>query len=111
VTSKRQRGLTEHVADAAIDSACRLLRLPTIRSQFYAGVVRLFGERMGSDYRWALTLPQPLPAVGLVRTGGAAHIPADAVVAENAVRPAQAVSRSCDGPGLSPARSMPITTR
>ncbi|GAA4475869.1 ATP-binding protein [Phytohabitans houttuyneae] len=30
----RHRGLTEQAADAAIDSACRLLRLPTIRSQF-----------------------------------------------------------------------------
>lgn len=27
----RQRGLTEQAADAAIDSACRLLRLPSIR--------------------------------------------------------------------------------
>ena len=30
----RHRGLTEQAADAAIDSACRLLRLPTIRGQF-----------------------------------------------------------------------------
>ncbi|WP_433221162.1 hypothetical protein ACQP00_19835 [Dactylosporangium sp. CS-047395] len=30
----RHRGLTEHAADAAIDSACRLLRLATIRGQF-----------------------------------------------------------------------------
>jgi DNA replication protein DnaC len=30
----RHRGLTEQAADAAIDSACRLLRLPTIRDQF-----------------------------------------------------------------------------
>src|SRR4051794_26308246 len=30
----RHRGLTEQAADAAIDSACRLLRLPTVRSQF-----------------------------------------------------------------------------
>jgi DNA replication protein DnaC len=30
----RHRGLTEQAADAAVDSACRLLRLPTIRSQF-----------------------------------------------------------------------------
>ena len=29
----RHRGLTEQAADAAVDSACRLLRLPTIRSQ------------------------------------------------------------------------------
>jgi DNA replication protein DnaC len=30
----RHRGLTEQAADAAIDYACRLLRLPTIRGQF-----------------------------------------------------------------------------
>jgi DNA replication protein DnaC len=30
----RHRGITEQAADAAIDSACRLLRLPTIRGRF-----------------------------------------------------------------------------
>ncbi|MGH3429659.1 MAG: IS21-like element helper ATPase IstB [Mycobacteriales bacterium] len=30
----RSRGLTEQAADAAIDSACRILRLPTIRKEF-----------------------------------------------------------------------------
>src|SRR5215207_2641216 len=30
----RHRGLTEQAADAAIDTACRMLRLPTIRGQF-----------------------------------------------------------------------------
>ncbi len=34
MTATRHRGLTEQAADAAIDSACRLLRLPTIRGQF-----------------------------------------------------------------------------
>jgi DNA replication protein DnaC len=34
VTVQRHRGLTEQAADAAIDSACRMLRLPTIRTQF-----------------------------------------------------------------------------
>ena len=29
-----RRGVTEEAAAAAIDSACRLLRLPTIRAQF-----------------------------------------------------------------------------
>ena len=33
-TIPRQRGMTEQAADAAIDSACRVLRLPTIRAQF-----------------------------------------------------------------------------
>lgn len=31
-----QRGLTEEAAEAAVDQACRLLRLPTIRTQFIA---------------------------------------------------------------------------
>jgi DNA replication protein DnaC len=34
VSAQRHRGLTEQAADAAIDSACRMLRLPTIRAQF-----------------------------------------------------------------------------
>jgi DNA replication protein DnaC len=32
--SPRHRGITEQAADAAIDSACRMLRLPTIRARF-----------------------------------------------------------------------------
>lgn len=34
MTLPRQRGLTEQAADAAIDSACRLLRLLSIRNEF-----------------------------------------------------------------------------
>ena len=34
VTLPRQRGLTEQAADTAVDPACRMLRLPTIRNQF-----------------------------------------------------------------------------
>nr|WSZ11928.1 IS21-like element helper ATPase IstB [Streptomyces canus] len=34
MSSTRPRGLTEPAADAAIDAACRNLRLPTMRSQF-----------------------------------------------------------------------------
>lgn len=33
-TTLRRNGLTEQAADAAIDQACRMLRLPTMRSQF-----------------------------------------------------------------------------
>ncbi|MER6000843.1 IS21-like element helper ATPase IstB [Nonomuraea angiospora] len=33
-TMKHQRGLTEQAAEAAIDQACRMLRLPTLRAQF-----------------------------------------------------------------------------
>ncbi|GAB2464737.1 hypothetical protein GCM10027162_69320 [Streptomyces incanus] len=29
-----QRGVTEQAADAAVDTACRLLRLPSIRNEF-----------------------------------------------------------------------------
>ncbi|MFF7987771.1 IS21-like element helper ATPase IstB [Streptomyces sp. NPDC007901] len=34
MTLPRQRGLTEQAATAAIDTACRLLRLPSIRNEF-----------------------------------------------------------------------------
>jgi len=34
VTIQRHRGLTEPAADVAIDTACRVLRLPTMRGQF-----------------------------------------------------------------------------
>ncbi len=33
-TTRRRHGLTEQAADAAVDQACRMLRLPTIRGQF-----------------------------------------------------------------------------
>jgi DNA replication protein DnaC len=36
MTLNHQRGLTEPAADAAIDQACRMLRLPTLRQQFTA---------------------------------------------------------------------------
>jgi DNA replication protein DnaC len=36
MTLHHQRGLTEPAADAAIDQACRMLRLPTLRNQFAA---------------------------------------------------------------------------
>ena len=34
MTAKPRHGLTEQAADAAVDQACRMLRLPTIRAQF-----------------------------------------------------------------------------
>ncbi len=34
MSAQRHRGLSEQAADTAIDQACRMLRLPTIRSQF-----------------------------------------------------------------------------
>jgi DNA replication protein DnaC len=34
MTAKPRHGLTEQAADAAVDQACRMLRLPTIRTQF-----------------------------------------------------------------------------
>jgi DNA replication protein DnaC len=36
MTIHHQRGLTEPAAEAAVDQACRMLRLPTIRGQFTA---------------------------------------------------------------------------
>ncbi|TRO56729.1 hypothetical protein E4K73_45505 [Streptomyces sp. IB201691-2A2] len=34
MTAKRNRGLTEQAAGTAVDQACRMLRLPTIRTQY-----------------------------------------------------------------------------
>ncbi|MFB8281188.1 IS21-like element helper ATPase IstB [Nocardia colli] len=34
MSTPRRRGLTEQAADAAVDTACRMLRLPTIRAQY-----------------------------------------------------------------------------
>ncbi|WP_198655615.1 ATP-binding protein, partial [Streptomyces geranii] len=34
MSAQRHHGLTEQAADTAIDQACRMLRLPTIRGQF-----------------------------------------------------------------------------
>ena len=34
MTARPRRGLTEQAADAAVDQACRMLRLPTVRAQF-----------------------------------------------------------------------------
>jgi DNA replication protein DnaC len=34
MTMHRHRGLTEQAAQTAVDQACRMLRLPTIRGQF-----------------------------------------------------------------------------
>jgi hypothetical protein len=42
----RHRGLTEQAADAAIDTACRVLRLPTIRGQFIAAADAAEREQM-----------------------------------------------------------------
>jgi DNA replication protein DnaC len=46
VTAPRHRGLTEQAADAAIDTACRMLRLPTIRSQFPEQAAAALREQM-----------------------------------------------------------------
>lgn len=34
MTAKRNRGLTEQAVDTAVDASCRMLRLPTIRTQY-----------------------------------------------------------------------------
>jgi hypothetical protein len=34
MNAKLRHGLTEQAADAAVEQACRMLRLPTIRTQF-----------------------------------------------------------------------------
>ena len=44
-----RRGVTDHAADAAIDQACRVLRLPTIRGRF--GEIADAAEREQLTYR------------------------------------------------------------
>ena len=46
MTIQRHRGMTEQAADAAIDTACRMLRLPTIRAQFTAAADAAEREQM-----------------------------------------------------------------
>lgn len=53
MTTPRQRDLTEQAADAAIDSACRLLRLPSIRNEFSDIADRAMKDQM--TYRGFLT--------------------------------------------------------
>ena len=43
MTTKR-RGMTEEAADAAIDQACRMLRMPTIRGSFTEYADRVLAE-------------------------------------------------------------------
>ena len=45
----RARGITEEAAEAAVDTACRVLHLPTIRGQFAAGSDK--AEREQLTYR------------------------------------------------------------
>ena len=45
----RARGITEEAADAAVDTACRVLRLPTIRDQFAGAADK--AEREQLTYR------------------------------------------------------------
>lgn len=42
----RRRGMTEEAADASIDQACRMLRLPTIRTHFEANADAAAREQM-----------------------------------------------------------------
>ncbi|GAA3503463.1 IS21-like element helper ATPase IstB [Streptomyces prasinosporus] len=46
MTLPRQRGLTEQAADAAIDTACRMLRLPSIRNEFSDITDRVVKDQM-----------------------------------------------------------------
>lgn len=47
--ARRRRSMTEQAADAAIDQACRSLRLPTIRQRF--GEIASAAEREQLTYR------------------------------------------------------------
>jgi hypothetical protein len=57
----RRRGMTEEAADAAIDQACRMLRMPTIRNSFADHADRAASEQM--SYRRRQVAPaSPRPA-------------------------------------------------
>ncbi len=53
-TLPRQRGLTEQAADAAIDTACRLLRLPSIRNEFNDIADRAVKDQMTYRGLWTI---------------------------------------------------------
>lgn len=66
MTFKRHRRLTEQAADAAVDQACRMLRLPTIRAQFPELAEAAARDQMSSrgflaelSYRLATTRAEP----------------------------------------------------
>lgn len=44
--TSRRRGMTEEAADTAIDQACRMLRLPTVRQDFPDQADRAAAEQM-----------------------------------------------------------------
>jgi SAM-dependent methyltransferase len=46
-----------------------------VQSRFYAAIEAVLAARIGTDYRWPLTLPGPLRARGLIWTGASAYIP------------------------------------
>ena len=52
MTINRNRGLTEQAAETAVDTACRMLRLPTIRTKF--GEVAEAAAREQMSYRLSL---------------------------------------------------------
>ena len=52
MTTQRHRGMTEQAADAAIDQACRMLRLPTIRAQFTATADAADASRCPTGGSW-----------------------------------------------------------
>jgi hypothetical protein len=75
---QRRHGMTDQAADAAVDQACRMLRLPTVRLQFNDIVEAVTREQMtyraflaelllalnqaSSATAPAIALPQPTPA-------------------------------------------------
>ncbi|CAI7975359.1 hypothetical protein FRAHR75_1840003 [Frankia sp. Hr75.2] len=58
MTVTRPRGMTDQAAQTAIDQACRLLRLPTIRRQF--GDLTAAATRDQMTYTANLWVPAPL---------------------------------------------------
>jgi hypothetical protein len=68
----RRRGMTEEAADAAIDQACRMLRMPTIRNSFADQADRAASEQM--SYRRRQLAPASPQQAGPVQAVPAAAL-------------------------------------
>ena len=61
-TTARRTGMTEEAADASVDQACRMLRLPTIRAQFGDAAADAAAREQMSYLGFLAELPLARPA-------------------------------------------------
>lgn len=102
----RARAMTEQAADGAIDSACRILRLPTIRARFADTAGR--AERDQLSYRGSLAelfmaeceAATTAPSGGCALPGSPAPNGCPITRGDNADSPPEAVSDPANGAGV-----------